>query len=280
MPTAAELEIEGRAQRRKRDELLLLALLSAGDLEGADTYWRSIAPKGYADLLAAERVTGRPRQASPPVWFDVDAQRYGIGTRGYIVRSELRNAIRKAVSNAEARAVKLTKALRTGVMPIERWQDAMMVELKQASAAFASVGAGGPEGVSQRIVADVRERLTFQYERLQVYAKQIEEGAPNITLPSYELRPRAYMRHAGTTHPEAERISHEEAGFILEASILFPAEHCKPSKRHSEIPDCPSVAAKGFVPIGTLPQIGSRVCRFNCLCHFEFKKAQGRISEN
>lgn len=272
--TASPLDaVEGESLRWSDDEVLLLALLTASDLNRVDRYWRLIAPAGYAELIGAVRVPSRDQLVPrPPVWFDIDAQRYGIGSRGYVQRDAYRNAVRKAISNAEGRAVRLTRSLVGGVIPIDQWQRAMAAEIRQAAAAFAVVGAGGPAGVSERIVDDVHKRLTFQFERLETYAKQIEQREPIITEPSLERRPAAYMRHTGTTHAEAERISHDEAGFLEEQNVLAPGEHCAPQKKHPELPDCPSLSAKGWVPIGTLPQVGSRVCRHQCLCSFIFRK--------
>ncbi len=269
--------IEGASLGWTDDDLILLALLLADDLSGADRYWRLIAPAGYTDLLTAVRVPSRAGLGPigpnrPPIWFDVDEQRYGIGNRGYVQREALRNAIRKGISNAEGRAVRLTRSLVAGVLPIDQWQRQMAVEIKQASATFAVLGAGGAEGVSRRIIDDVGQRMTFQFKRLETYAKQIETREPIITPPSFERRPASYMRHTGTTHAEAERISHDEAGFIEELNQLYEAEHCTVSKKHPERPSCPSITEKGWQPIGTGVQIGSRACFFQCLCSWAFRK--------
>jgi hypothetical protein len=270
-------DVEGESLGWDDDDYLLLLALLASDVERADRYWRLIAPPGYEVLTRAARIPDRTALASQSVWFDVDEQRYGL-RRSYIKRDAYRNAVRKAISNAEGRAVRLTRSLAAGALPVDQWQTAMATEIRQASAAFAVVGAGGPEGVTTRIIADVEKRLTFQFKRLEVYAKQLELKEPAVAR-TLESRPSAYMRHTGTTHAEAERISHDEAGFIEEMNVLSPADHCK-ARPKDTLPDCPSLSEKGWQPIGTLAQVGSRICRMNCLCSFAFRKRPGRVSEN
>lgn len=275
-------DVEGESLGWADDDILLLALLLASDVSRADAYWRLIAPAGWLNLLSVPRF---PEATPLGASFIVEDQYYRIPSRGLTTRKQsrpvIRGVIRQAVANAESRAVNLARSLTSGVLPVDQWQRAMAAEIRQASATFAAVGAGGSAGVTDPIIEDARQRMEFQFKRLETYAKSIEQKEPAVAR-SIETRPTSYLRHAGmSTHAEAERISHETEGFLQEISILDPnADHCKPNKKRPDLLDCPTVSAKGWSAIGTLPQIGSRACFLGCRCHFEFRKVQGRISEN
>ncbi len=53
----------------------------------------------------------------------------------------------------------------------------------------------------------------------------------------------------------------------LERRYLGHADHCE---------DCPPLAAQGWQPIGTLPDIGDTECGGQCHCHFEYQDDKGK----
>lgn len=87
-----------------------------------------------------------------------------------------------------------------------------------------------------------------------------------ITADQFAARTESYGNAAWQV---AQRVSHESAQkvFKLEARFLgIPkTEHCA---------DCPPLADKGWVPVGTLPPIGETECNGACLCSFRFKETE------
>ncbi len=53
----------------------------------------------------------------------------------------------------------------------------------------------------------------------------------------------------------------------LERRFLGHADHCE---------DCPPLAAQGWQPLGTLPDIGDTECGGQCHCHFEYQDGKGK----
>ena len=70
-----------------------------------------------------------------------------------------------------------------------------------------------------------------------------------------------YARAAWGVAEGVHREGARAGGFALERRVMGLANHCE---------DCPPLAARGWVPIGSLPGIGETACRWNCYCHFEY----------
>lgn len=77
--------------------------------------------------------------------------------------------------------------------------------------------------------------------RAELYATSAWQGAQKIT--------RASKRRTGNARWERRILGHPKT------------EHCT---------DCPPLAALGWQPVGTLPDIGESECGPLCLCHFEY----------
>lgn len=77
--------------------------------------------------------------------------------------------------------------------------------------------------------------------RAELYATSAWQSAQKIT--------RASKRRTGSARWERRILGHPKT------------EHCT---------DCPPLAALGWQPVGTLPDIGDSECNGLCLCHFEY----------
>ena len=69
---------------------------------------------------------------------------------------------------------------------------------------------------------------------------------------------------------ESVRRRETDAGMTEERRVTSDAENCDA---------CLEAADRGWVPIGTLPPIGSLTCLANCLCHFEYRDALTAAAE-
>jgi hypothetical protein len=103
--------------------------------------------------------------------------------------------------------------------------------------------------------------VRFHYGRLQRFAEQISQGLP---LDGRALaRVRMYAHAGRQTYHAIETQVVFAAGFTEELNVLHPtAEHCA---------QCVELAAKGYVPLGTHPRIGTRTCLTADQCHMEYR---------
>jgi hypothetical protein len=74
-----------------------------------------------------------------------------------------------------------------------------------------------------------------------------------------------YMNASNKQYWRGKTEGKIQAGYVSEQRFLNPAEHCD---------DCKRFAARGRVPVGTLPPPGEdSVCQTNCKCTMKFYKA-------
>lgn len=85
---------------------------------------------------------------------------------------------------------------------------------------------------------------------------------PPITTNQFVARAESYGACVWGYAQDIERTTYQiDGAYDLERLVLGEAEHCR---------ECLEDAEKGFVPIGMLRPIGSRLCRTNCYCHMEY----------
>ena len=135
----------------------------------------------------------------------------------------------------------------------------MRDEIRAAHRAAAMLANGGK--LTPQAAGRLGAALKKQYQFLDAFTRDIEQG--KITLgPRTVARARLYAQAAMTTYQKAVLERERAAGVALYRLVLSPAEHCA---------ECLADAARGFVPVGSLPEIGDRECLINCKCRWEFK---------
>ncbi len=104
----------------------------------------------------------------------------------------------------------------------------------------------------------------------QVVIAQPPAMTPGQFVARLEQYGNAAWQAAQRVHRGSAKRSQLAGGFVSERRILG-----QPKTEHCE--DCPPIAQQGWVPIGTLPDIGDSECNGMCLCHFEYKSRDGRV---
>lgn len=235
-----------------------------------NTHTRLAFPRSAGTTGQAYRIT--TLRALPLVWFDAFTQRYGLGNRGYIRDVTVIAALETVRRNAEARAESDITGVYEGTTDIGTWQQRQAQELRTLALMTAAFGVGGVARLDTSALSIASAALAFPLQRLQRFALQIERGVVNAA----EAFRRAVAYPSSTitnVYHEARRKSHIAVGFKEELNVLDDeADHCEPDPRAPEIPNCPEVTSRGWVKIGTLPPIGTRRCKWNCRCRFDFRR--------
>jgi hypothetical protein len=140
----------------------------------------------------------------------------------------------------------------------------MRREIKDIHRTQYIVGRGGVENMTPRdwgrLGADLRH---LHYNRLDRFALKIAEG--DLTPAQVNEGSKLYMNSSNKQYWRGKTEAKLAAGFVEEQRFLNPAEHCA---------DCTGYAARGRVPIGTLPPPGEQSeCRSNCKCTMKFYRA-------
>lgn len=281
-----------RGEARKRDEeaLLLLALLSFGDVEEATGYWRRLAPDRFKGVINARLAReGLPPEAVASASYPA----YDRATLTYVDRMgdvldpiEVRLAVLTVIDRAEREYAAATAAMMAGAATLEEWQEKQSTAVKQLHVALGAVGAGGAKQLTADQLTRSREHIpsktdeietlgdliAFHLAKLQAFAIQIERESQSATGETAVVsRSRLYATSGYPTFEMLRRWAAGVAGMTQERNVLRPAEHCH-AEPGSLVEDCPTQSAKGWVTIGELVPVGQRLCSFNCKCVTEYRR--------
>jgi hypothetical protein len=152
----------------------------------------------------------------------------------------------------------LNQRYNDGIISLEQFEAAMLVELMRAHVTAGSLGAGGFDSLDQDALSRFMES---EMEYLRGLFDRIRAGqSPALT----NAHLRMYANHVRRNYYDQRRERYISDGSRrLERRILNPAEHCG---------DCLGFAAQGWQPIGTFPVPGDgSQCLSNCRCELEFK---------
>jgi hypothetical protein len=171
------------------------------------------------------------------------------------------------------------KRVATGDIPIDQFQDWQATKTKQVYLIMAILGAGGEENLTPEMVSVVSGKptlpsgVTFSFVRLENFANDIASGEDG-TVEAIQNRASAYAQSSLPMMETIRVVSHRNAKddqgrplFLFYRNILMPGDNCSDGE-HTE--GCIETTAAGWQPIGTLPEIGARTCKFNCRCAWNF----------
>ena len=199
-------------------------------------------------------------EESKYTWDEV-AGRY-IDEDGNVVSfEEVRLWLDEVLDRNDLKMAQTALLLLSGGINVQQWQEQMRASLKDIHLISGALARGGWEHMSQADFGRVGSQLRFQYERLARFATQIERGLPLDG--RFGRRVQLYAQSGRVSYTAALRQEMALRGYTEEQSVLAAADHCS---------ECVAEADKGWVPIGTLVNIGERICKSNCRCHFEFRE--------
>jgi len=211
----------------------------------------------------------QPRQTSkltPGYTWDARAGRYADTKTGkYVAFRAVKDELGKVQEQSSANMRVISERLQAGQINLTEWRAQMAQEIKTAHGAAAAAAKGGWAQMSQSDWGYVGSQVRKQYEFLDNFARQISTGEQPLN-GRFLVRAEMYGDAAAATF-EQERRRYQETSNLMteERRVTTAKESC---------PDCAEWAGWGWRPIGTLPRIGASICRVNCQCHFEYRRAE------
>lgn len=127
----------------------------------------------------------------------------------------------------------------------------------------------GPAPLTGEELADVDREAAKQEKFLDQFENDAVRPGSTMTPAQFVARVEQY---GNALHQSAERVNYVAATTQGKATMARRVLG-EPKTQHCE--DCPPLAAQGWQPIGSLPQIGDTECGSLCLCHFEFQDGDG-----
>lgn len=198
--------------------------------------------------------------AASPFRYNDRAGRYTLNGR-FVSQSAVNDALNTAVKAAALDMNRLTQQLREGTLAIGDWQAAMMQAVKDSQLASAALAKGGFQQMTQADYGRVGQSVREQYGHLQAFAQQLADGA--IPLDGrVPRRAELYVEAARGMYDKQTRADMRRRGMTEERNTLNATESCD---------GCIEASDMGWVPIGTLPPVGTRTCLSRCQCSVEYR---------
>jgi hypothetical protein len=195
--------------------------------------------------------------------WNAQSQRYtDLATGRFVPLADVKRAIggpNGVIVNARIEIETISEQMARGEIEIGEWQERMGQAVKNLDLATMAAGKGGVAQLTQRDYGLAGQRLRFDYERLELFARDVESG--RIKGNRIVERAKLYANRRNGVYENTRRDAAQEV-FSQERRTLGDAEHCSV---------CVEEAAKGWVEIGTLRKIGDSPCRMNCRCSFRFR---------
>lgn len=163
---------------------------------------------------------------------------------------------------------RFTNMLSGGDITLDQWQQSVREALKLSHAQAAIIGNGGRDSMGPAEWGKVGQRLRGEYRYLETFARDLLAGS--VSTPMALARIGMYAESVRGSYWEGTAIRQERQGYSLMRRILdSQAKHCQ---------DCLNYAARGVVPMGSLPMPGQRcACRSNCKCRVKYLRQQAPV---
>jgi hypothetical protein len=143
-------------------------------------------------------------------------------------------------------------------MATAEWRLEVQNVLKQAHIAAAALGVGGWDALDRGTTGLVGSRLRGQYDYLAQFALQVPGGDT--------FGPQALARLA----QYGEGAVRGTASAVARRGAAAGSQERNISRGSVRACDqCQGLSALGLVPLGTLPEVGTRTCAGNCRCVIE-----------
>lgn len=203
----------------------------------------------------------------PGFTYDRSSARYRSAQTGkFVARRDILSQLDAQVRGGEQRLANLTTAFHEGRLSASVWQEQMTTEIRRMHLQNAALGAGGWDRLESKDFGRVGGKLRADYQRLESFAKDIQDG--KLSIAQAIARSELYAGNARTQFWDAERERQiADLGMVaIERRRLGSAEHCQ---------DCVNYYDRGWTMAGQLPSPGvGSVCLTRCKCSLHYNQVE------
>lgn len=204
-----------------------------------------------------------------PFIYDSGMQRYRNERGHWVSQQAINQAVDAVIASSADTMRTLTAHMQSGAISLADWQAGMMSQMKLLHLGAAMVGRGGRAQMTQSDWGWTGSQIRQQYVFMRNFATEVATG---LTPMDGRLVNRAVM------YAEAARGT--QRGMMGRVALNNGREeernHLGGAERHCS--ECPSLSAMGWVPIGTLPPIGSRACLSRCKCSMQYRTVSATLA--
>lgn len=197
--------------------------------------------------------------------YDPVSGRYRGSNGRFLSQSAISALVDGRINSLDAQLRRYTSMLADGSITLDQWQQSVREALKLVHVQAAIIGHGGKDGMGPAEWGRIGQRLRMEYRYLEGFARDLLDGRVSAAMALARIS--LYAQSVRGTYWEGASIRQEKQGYTLMRRILdAQAKHCQ---------DCLNYAARGLVPLGSVPMPGQRCeCRSRCRCSVQFLRRQ------
>lgn len=169
------------------------------------------------------------------------------------------------IDKLETQLKRFTRMLSNGDITLDQWQGSVREAIKAAHIQTTIIGHGGRSGMGSAEYGRIGQKLRMEYSYLQNFAGDLLRGT--VSAPMALARIGLYAQSVRGSYWLGAELRQKKQGYSLVRRILdAQAQHCA---------DCLAFAARGIVPIGSVPLPSERcACGSRCRCRVEYFRQQ------
>jgi hypothetical protein len=200
--------------------------------------------------------------------YDRRIGRYRDDRGRFLSKEAVGKLVDSRIDQLEANLRRYTRMLADGNLTLDQWQGSVREAIKNAHIQAALIGYGGKDEMGSAEYGRIGQRLRAEYTYLQGFARDLLDG--RISNPMALARIGLYAKSVRGSYWQGTELRQQQQGFsLMKRKLDGQAQHCQ---------DCLDYAARGIVPIGTLPLPGQRcACRARCRCSIEYFRQQAPV---
>lgn len=197
--------------------------------------------------------------------YDRNTGRYRDAKGKFLSKVAVEKIVDGRINKLDTTLKRYTRMLIDGSITLDQWQGSMREAIKMAHIQAGIIGYGGKNGMGSAEYGRIGQKLRQEYTYLQNFARDLLDQ--RISGAMALARAGLYAQSVRGSFWEGTSIRQEQQGYSLMRRILDPqAQHCD---------DCRNYAARGMVPIGSVPLPGQRcACRAKCRCSVQYYRQQ------
>jgi len=200
--------------------------------------------------------------------YDRKTGRYRDERGRFLSKAAVGKLVDGRIYKLEAQLKQFTRMLIDNSITLEQWQGSVREAIKNAHIQAGIIGHGGKASMGSTQYGRIGQRLRAEYAYLQGFVRDLLDG--RMSAPMALARIGLYAQSVRGSYWEGTEAREQQRGFSLMRRILdAQAEHCQ---------ECIDYAARGMVPIGSLPMPGQRCsCRSRCKCSVTYYRQQAPV---
>ena len=197
--------------------------------------------------------------------YDRNTGRYRDERGKFLSQAAVQKLVDGRIGKLETQLKQFTRMLSNGSISLDQWQGSVREAIKAAHIQAAIIGHGGRGNMGSAEYGKVGQRLRAEYAYLQNFASDLL--GRRISAPMAVARIGLYAESVRGSYWLGTELRQQKQGYSLMRRILDDqAQHCA---------DCLAFAARGTVPIGSVPLPGQRCeCGARCRCTVRYFRQQ------